>query len=65
VASLIVVEGIDAQHRRLLAMGIVGMAERVGRYWVARQLDVTPEELAARVADLAWTGLRGLRAPGT
>lgn len=62
VATLIVVDGLDDQHRRLLAMGIVGMAERAGRYWVRRQLDLDVDELAAQVAELAWSGLRGLRA---
>jgi AcrR family transcriptional regulator len=63
VASLIVVEGLDDQHRRLLAMSVVGMAERAGRYWVNRQLDLDADELATQIAGLAWTGLRGLRAP--
>jgi AcrR family transcriptional regulator len=62
VASFIIVEGMDDQRRRLLAMGIVGMAERAGRYWVRRQLDLDADELAAQVAELAWVGLRGLRA---
>lgn len=63
VASLIVVDGLDEQHRRLLAMGVVGMAERAGRYWVRRQLDVDADTLADQIAELAWTGLRGVRAP--
>jgi AcrR family transcriptional regulator len=63
VASFIVVEGLDDEHRRLLAMGIVGMAERAGAYWVHRQLDLDADELAARLANLAWTGLRGVRVP--
>jgi AcrR family transcriptional regulator len=63
VAALIVVEGLDTQRRRLLAMGIVGMAERVARYWMDRKLDLDPDEMAAHVADLAWNGLRGLRVP--
>jgi AcrR family transcriptional regulator len=60
VASLIVIEGFDEEHRRLLAMGIVGMAERTGRYWVRRPSGVGPDELAAQVAELAWNGLRGV-----
>jgi AcrR family transcriptional regulator len=66
VASLIVIEGFDAEHRRLLAMGIVGMAERAGRYWVRRPSGLGPDELAQQVADLAWNGLRGVgpRPPG-
>jgi AcrR family transcriptional regulator len=60
VASLIVVEGFDEEHRRLLAMGVVGMAERAGRYWVRRPSEVEPDVLAAQVAELAWNGLRGV-----
>jgi AcrR family transcriptional regulator len=61
VAQLIVVEGLDPQQRRLLAMGVVGMAERAGRYWVRRQLEFDADQLAAQISELAWSGLRGLR----
>ena len=60
VASLIVVEGFDDARRRILAMGIVGMAERAGRYWVRHSDDLDPDLLASQVAELAWNGLRGL-----
>lgn len=56
---------IDAEHRDLLGHAIVGLAEVVGRRWVAAhgpdRLD--PEEatvMATRLADLVWAGLRGL-----
>jgi AcrR family transcriptional regulator len=62
VASLIVVDGLDPVQRRVLAMGIVGMAERAGRYWVRRQLELDADLLAEQIAELAWSGLRGLRA---
>lgn len=61
IASLIVVDGLDTERRRLLAYGIVGMSERTCRYWLSRHVDLTPHELAIQVADLAWAGLRGLR----
>jgi AcrR family transcriptional regulator len=60
VASLILVEGFDDDHRRIMAMGIVGMAERAGRYWVRRAGDLDADEVALQVAELAWNGLRGL-----
>jgi AcrR family transcriptional regulator len=60
VASLIIVKGIDDERRRMLAMGIVGMAERAGRYWVRHPGDIDPDLLAAQVAELAWNGLRGI-----
>jgi len=62
IASLIVVDGLDEERRRLMAYGIVGLAERTCRYWLTQSVDLTPDELADQVADLAWAGLRGLRA---
>jgi len=51
---------IDAEHRRMLAQGLVGLAEGTGRYWVASGLDLDPATVAARIADLAWAGLRAV-----
>ena len=61
IAALIVVEGLDREQARLLAFGIVGTAETTARHWLADHVDMTPEQLAASVARLAWAGLRGLR----
>lgn len=61
IASLIVVDGLDAERRRLLAYGIVGMAETTCRHWLADDLELAPDELAGQVAALAWAGLRGQR----
>jgi AcrR family transcriptional regulator len=63
---------IDDEHRRTLAIAVVGMTEGVTRHWLRqRQMrrpnpadDQTEKEaivLAERVADLAWSGLRGVR----
>ncbi len=58
--------GLDDNHRRLLAYGIVGMAEGASRRFLA-QRPVTEAEaeeealrLARRMADLAWAGLRSV-----
>lgn len=59
VAALIDAD-IDADHRRTLAFGLVGMAEGTSRLWVAEDLDFDPVVLARQVADLAWAGLRGI-----
>jgi hypothetical protein len=62
IAPLIEVD-IDDEHRRLLAQGIVGLAESTSRYWLAeggRRLE--PDVLSRRVAALAWAGLRGVHA---
>jgi AcrR family transcriptional regulator len=52
---------IDDDHRRLLAYGVVGLAEATSRHWVltGRREDV--DTLSRRVADLSWAGLRGIR----
>jgi AcrR family transcriptional regulator len=59
IAALITTEGLDSDDRRLLAFGIVGLAEGTARYWVSRGLDIDIERLATRMADLVWYGLRG------
>ena len=53
--------GIDDEHRRLLAHGLVGLAEGVSRHWVAHDMGLDPGVQARRVAELAWAGLRGVR----
>jgi AcrR family transcriptional regulator len=53
---------IDAPHRRILAHGLVGLAEGTSRTWLSDggsgrgQADL----LARRIAELAWAGLRGV-----
>jgi AcrR family transcriptional regulator len=62
VAALIDVPGLGPVERRLLAHGVVGLAEGISRVWMASPHREPPEQLAALVADLAWRGLRGVRA---
>ena len=60
--------GLDDDHRRLLAYGIVGMAEGASRRFMAQRpdsdaaLDEEAQRLARRMADLAWAGLRSVHA---
>lgn len=61
VAELIVVDGLGVEHRRLLAYGIVGMAETTCRHWLANDLELSADTLADGVAELTWAGLRGLQ----
>ena len=61
IAALIVVDGLDDRHRKLLAYGIVGMSESTCRHWLRHDIELNADELAAQVAELAWSGLRGLR----
>ncbi len=63
IAELIVVEGLDRDQRRLLAHGIVGIAEVTSRHWLrggSAALEPEPQVLAAQIAALAWAGLRGI-----
>jgi AcrR family transcriptional regulator len=62
IAELIVIDGLDPEHRRLLAYAIVGLAETTSRHWLSNDLDLDAAQLAQQCADLAWAGLRGLRA---
>jgi AcrR family transcriptional regulator len=60
--------GLDDDHRRLLAYGIVGLAEGASRRFMAQRLDSDAaadedaQKLARRMADLAWAGLRSVHA---
>jgi AcrR family transcriptional regulator len=60
--------GLEADHRRLLAYGIVGMAEGVSRRFMAQRsaddsaVEEEAQRLARRMADLAWAGLRSVHA---
>jgi len=54
---------IDADHRRILAHGLVGLAEGTSRTWLAdgaARLEAEADGLARRIAELAWAGLRGV-----
>ena len=52
-------DNVPAEDRLLFAHGVVGLAESTSRYWADLHPERDPEELAARVAQLAWWGLRG------
>jgi AcrR family transcriptional regulator len=64
----LIAAGLDDDHRRVLAYGIVGMAEGASRRFLEQRprsgVDAEEEaqKLARRVADLAWAGLRSVHA---
>ena len=62
IAELIVVEGHPAEDREMLAHAIVGMTEAASRYWLAHDRTPDVDVLSAKVARLAWLGMRGLDA---
>lgn len=65
IAGLIRIDGLADEERLLFAHGIVGLAEGTSRHWMNDGLDLDPEQVAVRVADLAWRGLRGVRPDGS
>jgi AcrR family transcriptional regulator len=59
IAPLIQVD-IDDDHRRILADGLVGLAEGTSRRLVASGARFDPDRVAVQVADVVWAGLRGV-----
>ena len=60
IAPLIDVAGITPERQRLLAHGLVGLAEGTSRHWAEQGFRPDAAELASQVAELAWAGLRGV-----
>lgn len=52
-------EDVDDDVRLLLAHAIVGMIESTFRHWFNNDYNIEPADLAANLASLAWSGLRG------
>ncbi len=50
---------VSEDNRRVLAHGVVGLSEGIGRYWLDRGFDLDPSELARQTAEMAYFGLRG------
>ena len=63
VAGFIEVEGLSADERQVLAFGVVGLAESTSRHWLGLGLGpgTGADAFDAQVAQLAWSGLRGVR----
>jgi AcrR family transcriptional regulator len=61
IADLIEIEA-PAEHRSVLAHAIVGMAEATSRRLANDDAEDDPDRLAAWLAEMAWFGLRGVRA---
>jgi len=62
VASLIQVEGLSTAEQQVLAYGVVGLAEATSRRWLVEGLGpgTDADAFAQIVAELAWSGLRGI-----
>lgn len=61
ISQLIEIEG-TAAHRHVLAHAVIGIAEATSRDALSADAALEPDQLAAWVAELAWFGLRGIRA---
>ncbi len=59
ITPLIAVD-IPVEARRTMAFGIIGMAEGITRQLLAQGAQISPKQLGADVAGLAWAGLRSL-----
>ena len=62
VASLIEIPGLSDDERHVLAFGVVGIAESTSRHWLQLGLagGTDADAFAEKVAQLAWSGLRGI-----
>lgn len=62
--------GLDPDHRRFLAAGLVGMAEGASIAWIdldvelgsEQEREIESERLARRMSSMLWAGLRSVRA---
>lgn len=61
IAALITIDGLSENDRRLLAHGIVGLAEGACRHWMDGTSGLEPERVGQLLAELTWAGLRGTR----
>ena len=61
ISQLIEIEG-TVQHRRVLAHAVIGIAEATSRDALGAGTPIESDQLASWVAELAWFGLRGVRA---
>ncbi|MCU0259399.1 MAG: TetR/AcrR family transcriptional regulator [Ilumatobacteraceae bacterium] len=59
IAPLIAVD-VDPEVQRVFAHALIGIAESASRHLVERGEQFDPDEVAHRIAGLAWAGLRSL-----
>lgn len=52
--------GLDPSHQRRLAHALVGMSEGLSRHLVLSGEPFDPREVGTQLANLAWSGLRGI-----
>ncbi len=61
IAALIDIDGLPDAERRMMAHGIVGLAEAACRHWMSGTSGLSAERTAEVLSELTWAGLRGSR----
>ena len=56
----LITAGIDAQHQRTLALGLIALAIGVSQHLIAEGTRFNPETIAEQVFQFAWAGLRSV-----
>ncbi len=56
----LITAGIDAQHQRTLALGLIALAIGVSQHLIAEGKRFDPETIAEQVFQFAWAGLRSV-----
>lgn len=56
----LITAGIDAQHQRTLALGLIALAIGVSQHLIAEGNRFKPETIAEQVFQFAWAGLRSV-----
>ncbi len=56
----LITAGIDAQHQRTLALGLIALAIGVSQHLLAEGKRFNPETIAEQVFQFAWAGLRSV-----
>ncbi len=56
----LITAGIDAQHQRTLALGLIALAIGVSQHLIAEGKRFNPETVAEQVFQFAWAGLRSV-----
>jgi AcrR family transcriptional regulator len=51
--------GLDENHARLLAVGVVGLSEVTARFWLDADQPVPMEDAISLISTLAWRGIGG------
>ena len=54
---------LDVAHRRILAFGLIGLAEGAARILVSGDEAFDPVVVAGQLSVMAWAGLRGIDRP--